>query len=198
MWRLFLSRNIETQRPLPGFEYFEVNSFEQLCINYANEKLQQHFNRQVFSREQELYRQEGIAVPETSHSDNHDVIELLEQRGTGLFPLLDEQCRMPRSSDQGFCQAAYDKHQGDQRFSAPSSRRRRGHGSGSGGGSAGGRRARAAAAQQRTFSPSEAFVVQHFAGAVTYCVDGFVSKNMDPLPTELQALMGRCAAAAPN
>ena len=73
-----------------GFEHFETNSFEQLCINYANEKLQQHFIVNVFEQEQELYRQEGLQWKAVKYTDNRDCLELLQHKTNGLFALLDE------------------------------------------------------------------------------------------------------------
>eukprot|EP01050_Picozoa_sp_SAG11_P028031 SAG11_NODE_7337_length_1159_cov_0.966981_1_plen_110_part_00 len=60
-----------------GFEFFQVNSFEQLCINFANEKLQQHFNKQIFKQEQEIYLKEAIKVAEIKYRDNQDCIDLI-------------------------------------------------------------------------------------------------------------------------
>ena len=78
-----------------GFESFEFNDFEQLCINLANEKLQQHFNQHVFKREQAEYVKEGIDWRHIAFEDNQEVLELIEGR-LGLLTVLDEQCRLPR------------------------------------------------------------------------------------------------------
>lgn len=83
-----------------GFESFEFNDFEQLCINLANEKLQQHFNQHVFKWEQAEYVKEGIDWRHIAFEDNQEVLELIEGR-LGLFTVLDEQCRLPRVGDQG-------------------------------------------------------------------------------------------------
>jgi myosin heavy subunit len=73
-----------------GFESFTVNSFEQLCINYCNEKLQFHFNEHIFKMEQTLYASEGIVIPGSSFVDNQPTLDLLELKGTGVFSMCDE------------------------------------------------------------------------------------------------------------
>ncbi|XP_030388121.1 unconventional myosin-Va isoform X2 [Scaptodrosophila lebanonensis] len=84
-----------------GFETFEVNSFEQFCINYANEKLQQQFNQHVFKLEQEEYLKEGITWTMIDFYDNQPCIDLIESR-LGVLDLLDEECRMPKGSDESW------------------------------------------------------------------------------------------------
>lgn len=85
-----------------GFELLQCNSFEQLCINFANEKLQQYFLQFVLKREQELYELEGITVPKVMPRDNEDVLQLIESKSTGLFARLDEEVKIPKGSDAGF------------------------------------------------------------------------------------------------
>ncbi|KAJ8704631.1 hypothetical protein PYW07_011819 [Mythimna separata] len=84
-----------------GFETFEINSFEQFCINYANEKLQQQFNSHVFKLEQDEYIKEEISWEMIEFYDNQPCIDLIEDR-LGVLALLDEQCRVPGGSDAGF------------------------------------------------------------------------------------------------
>ncbi|XP_014092302.2 unconventional myosin-Va isoform X1 [Bactrocera oleae] len=84
-----------------GFETFEVNSFEQFCINYANEKLQQQFNQHVFKLEQEEYLKEGITWTMIDFYDNQPCIDLIESK-LGVLDLLDEECRMPKGSDESW------------------------------------------------------------------------------------------------
>ncbi|KAG1680851.1 Unconventional myosin-Va [Nymphon striatum] len=91
-----------------GFETFEINSFEQFCINYANEKLQQQFNQHVFKLEQEEYVREKIEWKFIDFYDNQPCIDLIESK-LGVLDLLDEECRMPKGSDQSWCMKLYDK-----------------------------------------------------------------------------------------
>ncbi|CAJ1461945.1 unnamed protein product [Effrenium voratum] len=80
-----------------GFEHFQVNSFEQLCINFANERLQQMFNHFVFEVEMELYKQEGITCDFSDFPDNQGIIDLIQAKSMSIFTLLDEECRMPKA-----------------------------------------------------------------------------------------------------
>lgn len=86
-----------------GFESFQVNRFEQLCINYANEKLQQKFTEDVFRSVQEEYEYEGIPLKEIHYDDNKDVLELIEGR-SGLLALLNEECIRPKGNDFDYVQ----------------------------------------------------------------------------------------------
>ena len=70
---------------IAGFEYFTVNSFEQFCINYCNEKLQQFFNQRILKDEQDLYEKEGLGVKKISFVDNQDCIDLLEAKGNNIL-----------------------------------------------------------------------------------------------------------------
>jgi len=91
-----------------GFETFVWNSFEQFCINYANEKLQQQFNHHVFKLEQEEYVREKIVWTLIDFYDNQPCIDLIE-KPLGIFDLLDEECRVPKGTDQSWCDKLYDK-----------------------------------------------------------------------------------------
>jgi myosin-5 len=84
-----------------GFETFEVNRFEQLCINYCNEKLQQKFTQDIFRSVQMEYEMEGIALDEITYDDNTDVLDLVEGR-MGLLAFLNEECVRPKGSDKTF------------------------------------------------------------------------------------------------
>ena len=85
-----------------GFEFFEHNSFEQLCINYANERLQAQFNRHLFQLEKEEYEREGIDVGGVTFEDNQLCLDLIEQKPVGVLSLLDEQCAFPKATDGTF------------------------------------------------------------------------------------------------
>lgn len=85
-----------------GFESFDRNSFEQFCINYANERLQQHFNRHLFKLEQEEYIQDGIDWAKVEFEDNQDCLNLFEKRPLGLLSLLDEESTFPNGTDITF------------------------------------------------------------------------------------------------
>ncbi|XP_043358563.1 unconventional myosin-IXb isoform X14 [Dermochelys coriacea] len=83
-----------------GFEDFETNSFEQFCINYANEQLQYYFNQHIFKLEQEEYQSEGIAWHNIDYTDNVTCIHLISKKPTGLFYLLDEESNFPHATNQ--------------------------------------------------------------------------------------------------
>ncbi|KAB7505344.1 Unconventional myosin-Vb [Armadillidium nasatum] len=101
-----------------GFETFEINSFEQFCINYANEKLQQQFNQHVFKLEQEEYVKEQIEWEFINFNDNQPCIDLIEYK-LGILDLLDEECKMPKGSDQSWVEKLYDKCKKRDHFSKP-------------------------------------------------------------------------------
>ncbi|XP_037624073.1 unconventional myosin-Vc [Sebastes umbrosus] len=89
-----------------GFETFDINSFEQFCINYANEKLQQQFNLHVFKLEQEEYMKEDIPWTLIDFYDNQPVIDLIEAK-MGILDLLDEECLFPQGTDQSWLQKLF-------------------------------------------------------------------------------------------
>lgn len=101
-----------------GFETFEVNSFEQFCINYANEKLQQQFNQHVFKLEQEEYFKEEIEWTFIDFYDNQPCIDLIETK-LGILDLLDEECRMPKGSDSSWAEKLYAKCGKSKHFERP-------------------------------------------------------------------------------
>uniref|UniRef100_A0A8B9KBA6 Myosin IXB n=1 Tax=Astyanax mexicanus TaxID=7994 RepID=A0A8B9KBA6_ASTMX len=83
-----------------GFEDFETNSFEQFCINYANEQLQYYFNQHIFTLEQEEYQAEGITWHNIDYTDNVGCIQLISKKPTGLLYLLDEESNFPHATDK--------------------------------------------------------------------------------------------------
>ncbi|KAM9307383.1 unconventional myosin-Vb isoform 3-T3 [Pholidichthys leucotaenia] len=101
-----------------GFETFEVNSFEQFCINYANEKLQQQFNSHVFKLEQEEYMKEQIPWTLIDFYDNQPCIDLIEAK-LGILDLLDEECKVPKGTDQNWAQKLYQQHSSSAQFQKP-------------------------------------------------------------------------------
>ncbi|XP_068175280.1 unconventional myosin-Va [Antennarius striatus] len=139
-----------------GFETFDRNSFEQFCINYANEKLQQQFNRHVFHLEQEEYIREALAWSRIEFNDNQQCISLIEAQ-LGLFDLLDEECRMPRGSDESWVQKLYDQHLTNNPHPY----------------------------FQKPRMSNSAFIILHFADIVQYECSGFLDKNRDTVFEEL-------------
>ncbi|KAI1339010.1 putative myosin MYO2 [Xylariaceae sp. FL0016] len=137
-----------------GFEHFAKNSFEQFCINYANEKLQQQFNSHVFRLEQEEYVREQIDWKFIDFADNQPCIDLIEGK-MGILSLLDEESRLPMGTDEQFVTKLHNNFSGDKNkfFKKP------------------------------RFGKSS-FTVCHYAVDVTYESDGFIEKNRDTVPDE--------------
>ncbi|XP_031632480.1 myosin heavy chain 95F isoform X3 [Contarinia nasturtii] len=157
---------------IAGFEYFTVNSFEQFCINYCNEKLQKFFNDNILKHEQELYRREGLNVPEIQFTDNQDIIELIESKSKGIFILLDEESKLPKPSFNHFTLEVHKSWKGHFRLSLPRASKLKAH---------------------RTLRDEEGFLVRHFAGAVCYTTNQFIEKNNDALHASLEALVQESA-----
>merc|ERR1712166_366408 len=99
-----------------GFEIFENNSFEQLCINFCNEKLQQHFNQHTFKEEEELYRTEGVEYTPVAFIDNQPVLNLIEIKQKGILVMLDEEITAPNGSDERFLSKIMKLHGEDPHF----------------------------------------------------------------------------------
>ncbi|KAI9141921.1 putative class V myosin [Paraphysoderma sedebokerense] len=143
-----------------GFEHFKRNSFEQFCINYANEKLQQEFNSHVFKLEQEEYVKEQINWSFIEFNDNQPCIELIEGK-LGILSLLDEESRLPSGSDKSYIDKLY------QHFTPPP------------------KDAKSKTYFSKPRFSNSAFIVHHFAHDVAYEVDGFLEKNKDTVPDEI-------------
>ncbi|XP_004705615.1 myosin-16 [Echinops telfairi] len=141
---------------IAGFEIFEFNSFEQLCINFTNEKLQQFFNHHMFVLEQEEYKREGIEWVFIDFGlDLQACIDLLE-KPMGIFSILEEQCVFPKATDATFKAALYDNHLGkSNNFLKPKGGKGKG--------------------------PEAHFELVHYAGTVGYNITGWLEKNKDPL-----------------
>ncbi|KAF2668985.1 hypothetical protein BT63DRAFT_247422 [Microthyrium microscopicum] len=137
-----------------GFEHFAKNSFEQFCINYANEKLQQEFNAHVFKLEQEEYIREEIEWKFIEFSDNQPCIELIEGK-LGVLSLLDEESRLPMGSDDQFVTKLHHNFGSDKHKFYKKPR----------------------------FGKS-AFTICHYAIDVAYESEGFIEKNRDTVPDE--------------
>jgi len=144
-----------------GFEIFETNSFEQLCINFTNEKLQQLFNRDTFKLEEQLYTKEGIEFDHIKYTDNQPILDLIEHRPLGLLLTLDDMNRMPRSTDIGFVHKANSNHATNPYFVTSTMTR---HG-------------------------ENCFTIKHYAGDVIYNSEGFLMKNKDLLFAELYEVL---------
>ncbi|XP_006973571.1 myosin-3 [Peromyscus maniculatus bairdii] len=140
---------------IAGFEIFEYNSLEQLCINFTNEKLQQFFNHHMFVLEQEEYKKEGIEWTFIDFGmDLAACIELIE-KPMGIFSILEEECMFPKATDTSFKNKLYDQHLGkSNNFQKP----------------------------KVVKGKAEAhFSLIHYAGTVDYSVSGWLEKNKDPL-----------------
>ena len=143
-----------------GFETFESNSFEQLCINYTNEALQQQFNKYVFKLEQQEYEKEGIMWKFISFPDNQDVLDLIDKKHEGILALLDEQCILPRSDDEKYTRYLYARCDKHPRFKASSAQR-----------------------------VDYRFSIEHYAGDVEYNTEAWIEKNKDQLPAAASELL---------
>ncbi|XP_058263727.1 unconventional myosin-IXAb isoform X2 [Hemibagrus wyckioides] len=102
-----------------GFEDYENNSFEQFCINYANEKLQHYFNQHIFKLEQEEYRAEGISWHMIDYIDNTSCINLISKKPTALLHLLDEECNFPQATNQTLLDKFKRQHEGNSYIEFP-------------------------------------------------------------------------------
>jgi len=102
-----------------GFEHFKVNSFEQLMINFTNEKLQQQFNNFIFKLEQAEYEKEKINWSSIQFVDNQDVLDLIEKRPLGVLSILDEECKFPKATDVTFLDKLHANHVKNPRYVKP-------------------------------------------------------------------------------
>ncbi|KAI4877297.1 hypothetical protein NFI96_011846 [Prochilodus magdalenae] len=102
-----------------GFEDYENNSFEQFCINFANERLQHYFNQHIFKLEQEEYRAEGISWHMIDYIDNTSCINLISKKPTALFHLLDEECNFPQATNQTLLDKFKRQHEGNSYIEFP-------------------------------------------------------------------------------
>ncbi|XP_031439916.1 myosin-7-like [Clupea harengus] len=165
LWMVIrINSQLDTKQPrqyfigvldIAGFEIFDLNTFEQLCINFTNEKLQQFFNHHMFVLEQEEYKKEGIVwVFIDFGMDLAACIELIE-RPMGIMSILEEECMFPKASDATFKAKLYDNHLGKNPcFQKPRLIKGR---------------------------PESHFSLVHYAGIVDYNICNWLVKNKDPL-----------------
>ncbi|XP_042323175.1 myosin-9 [Sceloporus undulatus] len=148
---------------IAGFEIFELNSFEQLCINYTNEKLQQLFNHTMFILEQEEYQREGIEWNFIDFGlDLQPCIDLIEKPAgpPGILALLDEECWFPKATDKSFVEKVVQEQGTHPKFQKP-----------------------------KQLKDKADFCIIHYAGRVDYKADEWLMKNMDPLNDNIATLL---------
>ncbi|XP_005421867.1 myosin-9 [Geospiza fortis] len=148
---------------IAGFEIFELNSFEQLCINYTNEKLQQLFNHTMFILEQEEYQREGIEWNFIDFGlDLQPCIDLIEKPAgpPGILALLDEECWFPKATDKSFVEKVVQEQGTHPKFQKP-----------------------------KQLKDKADFCIIHYAGKVDYKADEWLMKNMDPLNDNIATLL---------
>uniref|UniRef100_A0A671WAY6 Myosin-7 n=1 Tax=Sparus aurata TaxID=8175 RepID=A0A671WAY6_SPAAU len=159
-----INQSLETRQPrqyfigvldIAGFEIFDFNTFEQLCINFTNEKLQQFFNHHMFVLEQEEYKKEGIEWTFIDFGmDLQACIDLIE-KPMGIMSILEEECMFPKASDTTFKAKLYDNHLGKSaNFQKP---------------------------RIVKGKPEAHFALMHYAGTVDYNIVNWLVKNKDPL-----------------
>uniref|UniRef100_A0A8C4N3E0 Myosin-9 n=1 Tax=Equus asinus TaxID=9793 RepID=A0A8C4N3E0_EQUAS len=148
---------------IAGFEIFDLNSFEQLCINYTNEKLQQLFNHTMFILEQEEYQREGIEWNFIDFGlDLQPCIDLIEKPAgpPGILALLDEECWFPKATDKSFVEKVMQEQGTHPKFQKP-----------------------------KQLKDKADFCIIHYAGKVDYKADEWLMKNMDPLNDNIATLL---------
>ncbi|XP_030294075.1 unconventional myosin-VIIa isoform X3 [Sparus aurata] len=142
-----------------GFENFIVNSFEQLCINFANENLQQFFVRHVFKLEQEEYNLEDISWQHIEFTDNQDALDMIANKPMNIISLIDEESKFPKGTDATMLYKLNSQHKLNSNYIPPKN------------------------------SYETQFGIQHFAGVVHYETRGFLEKNRDSLHTDIIQLV---------
>merc|ERR1712130_445099 len=154
-----------------GFENFYINSLEQFCINYTNEKLQQFFNYHIIRSEQEEYIRESVFWTPLTVPDNEDYIKFVEDKDYGFFKILDSACNAPKPTCEAFMQDLFKRHGKNsciKRISKP------GSGNARGGPAKGGKKKK-----KKSSNKFDGFEIKHFADMVSYQIDKFLVKNME-------------------
>ncbi|CAH2067351.1 unnamed protein product, partial [Iphiclides podalirius] len=142
-----------------GFENFDHNSFEQFCINFANENLQQFFVRHIFKLEQEEYNHEGINWQHIEFVDNQDALDLIALKQLNIMALIDEESKFPKGTDQTMLAKLHKTHGLHRNYLKPKS------------------------------DINTSFGLNHFAGIVFYDTRGFLEKNRDTFSADLLQLI---------
>lgn len=150
-----------------GFEVFDANGFEQFCINYCNEKLQQLFIELVLKQEQEEYQREGIEWKTIEYFNNQVICDLVEQPHKGVLAVLDEAClNVGKVTDEMIVEAFDKKLRGHAHYSS-----------------------RQIVPSDKTLKHKEEFRIRHYAGDVKYNITGFLEKNKDTLFQDFKRLL---------
>lgn len=150
-----------------GFEIFDNNSFEQFCINYCNEKLQQLFIELVLKQEQEEYRREGIEWQDIDYFNNQIICDLVEAPHKGVFAIVDEAClNVGKVTDELLLETMDKKLKDHKHYTS-----------------------RQLKPTDKTLKHKVNFRVTHYAGDVTYSIIGFLDKNKDPLFQDFKRLL---------
>ncbi|XP_018410704.1 PREDICTED: unconventional myosin-Id [Nanorana parkeri] len=150
-----------------GFEIFDNNSFEQFCINYCNEKLQQLFIQLVLTQEQEEYKREGIPWKHIDYFNNQIIVDLVEQQHRGIIALLDDACmNVGKVTDAMFLEALNKQLGKHAHYTS-----------------------RKVTPTDKALEYDRDFRVRHYAGDVVYSVVGFIDKNKDTLFQDFKRLM---------
>ncbi|XP_070480104.1 unconventional myosin-VIIa isoform X5 [Equus przewalskii] len=142
-----------------GFENFAVNSFEQLCINFANEHLQQFFVRHVFKLEQEEYDLESIDWLHIEFTDNQDALDMIANKPMNIISLIDEESKFPKGTDTTMLHKLNSQHKLNSNYVPPKN------------------------------NHETQFGIIHFAGVVYYESQGFLEKNRDTLHGDIIQLV---------
>jgi len=154
---------------IAGFEIFDYNSFEQICINLTNEKLQQFFNHHMFVLEQEEYKKEGIHWEFIDFGmDLEETINLIE-KPMGIFAMLEEECIVPKATDQTYLTKLHKQHEKSKAYTKPTPKQNK-QGMGD-------------------------FILHHYAGSVGYSVANWLEKNKDPINEHTAQLFSKATDA---